>query len=135
MKNWLKRNYNDKPIYITRNVFHFPDFCRQKKITARIIQSQTIAMAIPITPIFRTIPKNQDSSRRTTIVDITETYMVNFTSPAARSLCIPISHALSNDCYEHRPHSNSRQSGQRPDTLCNAICRNLVCSKKCYNTA
>ena len=42
-------------------------------------------MAIPITPICRTIPNIHDSSRRTAIVDITETYMVNFTSPAARS--------------------------------------------------
>ena len=34
---------------------------------------------------FKTIPKSHDKSRRTAIVDITETYMVNFTSPAARS--------------------------------------------------
>ena len=32
-----------------------------------------------------TIPKSHDKSRRTAIVEITETYMVNFTSPAARS--------------------------------------------------
>lgn len=50
-----------------------------------MLQSQTIAIAIPITPIFKTIPKSHDKSRRTAIVEITETYMVNFTSPAARS--------------------------------------------------
>lgn len=35
----------------TSNAFHFPDFCRQTKITARITQSQTMATAMPITPM------------------------------------------------------------------------------------
>lgn len=50
-----------------------------------MIQSQTIAIAIPMTPICSAIPKIQDSNRRTATVDMTETYIVNFTSPAARN--------------------------------------------------
>ena len=55
------------------------------KMTARIIQSQTIAMAMPVTPIWNVIPKRYDKSNRPKIVDAIETYIVNFTSPAARS--------------------------------------------------
>ena len=71
--------------HITWKVFHFPDFCLHRKITARIVQSQTIAIAIPITPISSVIPKRYDKSNRPKIVDAIETYIVNFTSPAARS--------------------------------------------------
>ena len=53
--------------------------------TARTHQSQTIAAAMPITPICSTIPSSQDSSRRTASVEATDTYIVNFTSPAALS--------------------------------------------------
>lgn len=50
-----------------------------------MIQSLTIAIAIPMTPICRITPKSQDNNKRTAMVDMTETYMVNFTSPAARN--------------------------------------------------
>lgn len=40
----------------TSKVFHLPDFWRQIKSAARITQSKTIAMAIPMTPQWNTIP-------------------------------------------------------------------------------
>ena len=43
------------------------------------------ASAIPITPMSNTMPRSQDKKSRTTIVEMIETYMVNFTSPAERS--------------------------------------------------
>lgn len=70
---------------ITWKFFHFPDFCLHRKITALTIQSLTIASAIPITPMSNTMPRSQDKKSRTTIVEMIETYMVNFTSPAERS--------------------------------------------------
>ena len=44
-----------------------------------------MAIAMPMTPICSVIPNSQDSSKRTARVEATDTYMVNFTSPAARS--------------------------------------------------
>ena len=52
---------------------------------ARTIQSLTMAIAIPMTPISKIMPKRYDKRKRTTIVESMETYIVNFTSPAARS--------------------------------------------------
>lgn len=50
-------------------------------------QSQTIANAIPMIPMPKVMPRKYDCRSLTTTVQITETYIVNLTSPAARIRC------------------------------------------------
>ena len=69
---------------MTLNSFHFPDFSRRAKITARMIQSKHIAAAMPITPQFKPMASSTENTSRPPMVDAMETIIVNLMSPAAR---------------------------------------------------
>lgn len=69
---------------ITLNFFQEPLTNRIQKITARIPQSRHMARATPMTPMSIHIAKIMENRTRPAAVDKRLTYMVNFTSPAAR---------------------------------------------------
>ena len=69
---------------ITRNSFHFPFLNRIQNSKARSPQSRHMAKATPITHRFIQIPKITEKTTLQKIVEKILTYIVNFTSPAAR---------------------------------------------------
>ena len=68
-----------------RNCVHFCDFSLQIKIAPRKTRSILIPIATPITPISSQSPNRAEKKSLAATVRKTDTTMVNFTSPAARS--------------------------------------------------